>query len=38
MEFLELMDMDYRGSEQEEARKADIIVLRSTGIVRHLGE
>ncbi|MFH0762998.1 MAG: hypothetical protein V1925_03820 [Candidatus Omnitrophota bacterium] len=37
-EFLELMDVDYCRSEQEEARKADIIVLRSIGLIRHLGE
>ncbi|MFC1621749.1 hypothetical protein ACFL2G_05565, partial [Candidatus Omnitrophota bacterium] len=36
-EFLELMDMDYRFSEQEALRKADIIVLRSVGIIGHLG-
>ncbi len=37
-EFLELMDMDYRHSEQEAPRKADVIVLRSMGLIRHLGE
>ena len=37
-EFLELMDLAYRSSEKEEARKADIVVPRSIGLVRHLGE
>jgi len=37
-EFLELMEMDYRCSEQEAPRKADIIVPRSIGLIRHLGE
>lgn len=36
-EFLELMDVSYRCSDKEEARKADIIVPRSLGLIRHLG-
>ncbi|MFC1666581.1 hypothetical protein ACFL0P_01745 [Candidatus Omnitrophota bacterium] len=37
-EFLELIDLDYRSSEQEEVRKADIVVSRSTGVIRHFGD
>ena len=37
-EFLELMDVNYCFSEQEQKRKADIVVPRSHGIIRHLGE
>jgi len=37
-EFLELMDIDYSSPDQEEPRKADIVILRSVGIIRHLGE
>lgn len=37
-EFLELIDMDYKRGEKEEPRRADIIVPRSLGLVRHLGE
>ena len=37
-QFLELMDVNYCAHEQKEIRKADIIVPRSVGIVRHLGE
>ena len=38
VEFLELMDLDYRRSDKEEVRKADILVPRSMGLIRHLGE
>jgi hypothetical protein len=37
-EFLELMDLAYRRSDKEEVRKADIVVPRSVGLIRHLGE
>lgn len=36
-EFLELMDVDYRIGDKE-PRKADIVVPRTSGVVRHLGE
>ena len=38
LEFLELMDVDYRRDEASQQRKADIIFPRSLGLVRHLGE
>lgn len=37
-EFTELMDVDYRICQTDALRKADIVVLRTCGIVRHLGE
>lgn len=37
-EFLELIDLAYRRGGKEEPRKADIIVPRSLGLIRHLGE
>jgi hypothetical protein len=37
-EFIELMDVDYRIGNANEAGKADLVVLRSCGLVRHLGE
>ena len=37
-EFLELMDVDYRRTEQEQLRKADLVMPRAVGLVRHLGE
>ena len=37
-EFIELMDVDYSVQEADAGRKADIVALRSCGIVRHLGE
>ena len=37
-EFLELMDLTYRSPGREEVRKADIVVPRSVGLIRHLGE
>ncbi|MBC8481515.1 MAG: hypothetical protein H8D47_02475 [Planctomycetes bacterium] len=36
-DFIEIMDVDYKLNDQLE-RKADIVVLRKYGIVRHLGE
>jgi len=36
--FIELMDVDYRFDQKDAIRKADIVALRSCGIVRHLGE
>jgi len=37
-EFIELMDVDYKIDLSPMPRRADIIALRSCGIVRHLGE
>ena len=37
-EFVELMDVDYTIEQTPTPRRADIIVLRSRGIVRHLAE
>lgn len=37
-EFIEIMDVDYSPSEDNPARKADVIVPRKYGIIRHLGE
>ena len=37
-EFIEIMDVDYRINQEEATRKADLVVLRKYGLVRHLGE
>ena len=37
-EFVEIMDVNYKAKEEEPARKADLVVLRKYGVVRHLGE
>jgi len=47
-EFVEIMDVDYKlpaaaetrldGKEDQPVRKADLVVPRKLGIVRHLGE
>jgi len=37
-EFIEIMDVNYKTKEDQTARKADLIVPRKLGIVRHLGE
>ena len=37
-EFIEIMDVNYKTKEDQPARKADLIVPRKLGIVRHLGE
>lgn len=37
-EFIEIMDTDYRLDEYEPARKADLVVPRRLGVVRHLAE
>lgn len=36
--FIEVMDVDYAVNETDEKRKADIVVLRKYGMIRHLGE
>ena len=37
-EFIEVMDVDYKVKDDQPARKADLVVLRKYGVVRHLGE
>jgi len=37
-EFIEVMDIDYKIKEDQPARKADLVVLRKYGVIRHLGE
>jgi len=37
-EFIEIMDVDYKSDGENPARKADLVVLRKYGLVRHLGE
>lgn len=37
-EFMEMMDVDYKTDQDSSPRKADIVVLRKHGAVRHLGE
>jgi len=37
-EFVEIMDVDYKVKQDQVSRKADLVVLRKYGIVRHLGE
>ena len=37
-EFVEIMDVDYKEKEEQPAKKADLVVPRKYGIVRHLGE
>jgi len=37
-DFIEIMDVDYKSSEDKQAEKADLIVPRKLGIVRHVAE
>jgi len=37
-EFVEVMDVDYRIKEGQPTRKADVVVPRQLGVIRHLGE
>ena len=37
-EFIEIMDIDYTITKDQPVRKADIVVPRKYGVVRHLGE
>jgi len=37
-EFIEIMDVDYQVNESVPVRKADLVVPRKYGVVRHLGE
>ncbi len=38
IDFIEIMDVDYKINEDETARKADLVIPRKYGIIRHLGE
>ena len=37
-DFVEIMDVDYTIAADKPTKKADIIVLRKYGVVRHLAE
>jgi len=37
-EFVEIMDVNYKIKEDQPARKADVVVPRKRGVIRHLGE
>ena len=37
-EFIEIMDVDYTASQEQATQKADLVVPRKYGIIRHLGE
>ena len=37
-DFIEIMDVDYSVKTDESPRKADLVVLRKYGVIRHLGE
>ena len=37
-EFIEIMDADYKTEETQPLRKADLVVFRQYGIIRHLAE
>ncbi|MHC4751115.1 MAG: hypothetical protein ACYTFW_14750 [Planctomycetota bacterium] len=37
-EFIEIMDVNYTVKQDQPARKADLVVPRKHGIIRHLGE
>ncbi len=37
-EFIEIMDINYKVAEDKPTRKADLVVLRKYGVIRHLGE
>ncbi len=37
-EFIEIMDVNYMVKEDQSTRKADIVVSRKYGVIRHLGE
>jgi hypothetical protein len=37
-EFIEIMDVDYRMKEDQPAKKADLVISRKYGLIRHLGE
>jgi hypothetical protein len=37
-EFIEVMDVNYKVKEDQPAKKADLVVLRKYGVIRHLAE
>jgi len=37
-DFIEIMDVDYRAKDESPVRKADLVMPRKRGVVRHLGE
>ncbi|MGD9109472.1 MAG: hypothetical protein PVG93_00900 [Phycisphaerales bacterium] len=37
-DFIEIMDVDYKDEKSEQPRKADMVVPRQYGLIRHLGE
>lgn len=37
-EFIEIMDVEYKAQQEKASQKADLVVLRKYGTVRHLGE
>ena len=37
-EFIEILDVDYRVTDDQPGHKADVVVSRKYGVVRHLGE
>jgi len=37
-EFVEIMDVDYAVNEDRPARKADLVIPRKHGVIRHLAE
>jgi len=37
-EFIEVMDVEYKKNADAPVRKADLVVLRNLGVVRHLAE
>ncbi len=37
-DFIEIMDVNYKTKEDQPPRKADLVVLRKYGLIRHLGE
>jgi len=38
VEFIEVMDVNYKVKEDQPVKKADLVVLRKYGVIRHLGE
>ena len=37
-DFIEIMDVDYAASQEQQSQKADLVVPRKYGVIRHLGE
>ena len=37
-DFVEIMDVDYAANREQESQKADLVVPRKYGVIRHLGE